>query len=106
MRLTARLSTIVRVATSDANLLDGNTTHSVKKGDTLVLDMEKASRDPKQFPNPDEIVHGRPDDSYIPFRRGIHTCLGRTIAVADLVEQLRIFAKMEGLRRAPGDQKG
>jgi cytochrome P450 len=104
MRLTAPLSTIVRVATSNANLLDGATTHLVKEGDTVVLDMEKASRDPKKFPNPDEIMLDHSEDSYIHFGRGIHTCLGRTIAVAGLVEQLKIFAKMEGLRRAPGDQ--
>ncbi|KAF2678245.1 heme peroxidase [Lentithecium fluviatile CBS 122367] len=105
LRLTTPLSAIVRIAHLDATLVDGATTHSVKKGDTLVLDIAKASRDPDNFPDPDDIDLDRPEESYIHFGKGMHTCLGRSIAVAGLVEQLRIFGKMKGLRRAPGNQR-
>jgi cytochrome P450 len=104
LRLTSPLSAIVRIASLDTSLVDGATTHNITKGETLVLDMGKASHDPDKFPDPEEIKLDRPGESYMHFGRSMHMCLGRHIAVAGLAEQLRIFGKMKGLRRAPGNQ--
>lgn len=40
--------------------------------------------------------------NYIHFGRGPHACLGRPIAVTAMAAQLRIFAQLKNLRRAPG----
>ena len=83
---------------------DGPNTLTVKKGDPIVLDIGKASRDPIKFPDPEEIRLDRLDENYMVFGHGMHKCLGRHIAVVGLVEQLKLLGQLKGFRRAKGAQ--
>lgn len=46
----------------------------------------------------------RPEDSYIQYGVGPHTCLGKDLNINGLTSLLRTFARLPGLRRAPGPQ--
>jgi hypothetical protein len=70
-----------------------------------VLDVASASRDPKHFPDPNNIDLNRPQELYLPFTDGLYGALTKPIFIAGLVTQLRIFGRMEGLRKAPETQE-
>ncbi|KAF1977554.1 heme peroxidase [Bimuria novae-zelandiae CBS 107.79] len=108
LRLVAPFQGTFRIATSDGTLEDGAVTRSIKREDIIFLDFKEAGRNPSKFPLPTEIHLGdlldRPEENFVHFSRSMHTYLGRYIAVAGLTEQLRLFGKLKGLRRAPGSQ--
>ncbi|KAH0556381.1 hypothetical protein GP486_005695 [Trichoglossum hirsutum] len=87
-----------------ATIQDGPRTVSVKKGDQIFVNFVSAGVDPNKFPDPYEIKLDRPDESYIHHGWGPHACLGRPIVVTAMASQLRVFAKLKNLRRAPGLQ--
>ena len=94
---------LVRVVSAEkATVHDGSREIPVKKGDQIFVDFVTAGTDPKKFPNPKEIDLTRPDDSYIHHGWGAHACLGRPIATVAAATQLKVFAKLRNLRRAPG----
>lgn len=93
----------MRVVSADtATIHDSTRTISVKKGDQIYVDFITAGRDPQKFPNPDAINLDRPDADYIHHGWGAHSCLGRPIVTVALATQLKVFAKLTNLRRAPG----
>ena len=55
----------------------------LSKGETLLLLIGAANRDPDVFADPDRVVLGRADTSHISFGRGIHHCLGAPLARAE-----------------------
>lgn len=63
-----------------------------------------ASRDPKVFPDPEQVRLDRPLDSYIHFGWGPHICLGYGICKVALTTMLKTVGKLDNLRRAPGPQ--
>lgn len=65
-----------RIALEDVEI-DGN---RIQKGQSLLLLIGAANRDPEQFPDPDRLDLGRSDNSQISFGRGIHHCLGAPLA--------------------------
>jgi cytochrome P450 len=58
--------------------------------------------DPDVFPNPYEIDLTRPEDLYIQYGYGPHSCVGAPIVITALASMLRVFGRLENLRRAPG----
>lgn len=64
----------------------------------------QANRDPKVFPNPDEVRLDRPMDAYIHYGVGPHTCLGKDASKVALTAMLRVVGGLQNLRRAPGPQ--
>jgi hypothetical protein len=46
----------------------------------------------------------RPEDSYILYGFGPHSCIGREINIVANTAILRTFARLKNLRRAPGPQ--
>jgi hypothetical protein len=56
------------------------------------------------YPRPSKMKLGRPLEvyNYIPFIDGLRGPLIKEIAIARVAEQLRVFGKLDGLRRAPG----
>ena len=94
----------LRTADTHPGISDWRYTQAIKKGNTLLLDFAVAGRDGQMFPYPGSMKLDRPLDVYqrLPFVEGLHGPLVKDIAVAGLAEQLRVFGKMEGLRRAPG----
>ncbi|EXJ92751.1 prostaglandin-endoperoxide synthase 1 [Capronia epimyces CBS 606.96] len=77
---------------------------SVKPGDKVFCSFVSAARDPKIFPDPDEVRLDRPLDAYIHYGIGEHTCLGKEASMVALTAMLRTVGKLENLRRAPGAQ--
>jgi hypothetical protein len=70
----------------------------------LLLDIATASRDPARYTDPNLIKLDRPQDLYLPFFDGLHGSLVREVVIVGLVSQLRVFARLENLRKAPGMQ--
>lgn len=57
--------------------IDGTT---IPAGDCVNLSIAAAQRDPRRFPNPDEINFDRPDRQHLGFGRGPHACPGSELA--------------------------
>ncbi|KAA8898494.1 putative fatty acid oxygenase PpoA [Sphaerosporella brunnea] len=86
-----------------ATIDDGpNRTVNVKKGETVFVDFITACLDPEVFPNPHEIDLTRPEEIYLQYGYGPHSCIGAPIVINALASMLRVFGRLENLRRAPG----
>lgn len=83
---------------------DGTKTIPVKAGDSLYTDFVAAGLDPTVFPEPRDIKLDRDRSLYIHHGWGPHKCLGRPIVEVAMAAQLKVFAKLKNLRRAPGPQ--
>lgn len=58
----------------------------IKKGDMVWLGIASANRDPRKFPNPDELdMHRRDLNHHLAFGAGQHRCLGMHLARRELV---------------------
>ncbi|PVH87692.1 heme peroxidase [Cadophora sp. DSE1049] len=88
-------------ASPSATIIDGDARHEAHTGDVIFLDFLKAGTDPKKFPAPLEFNLDRPEEDYIHQGWGPHQCLGYEITFISLAVQLRCFARLKNLRRAP-----
>ncbi|MFC9998802.1 cytochrome P450 [Nocardia sp. NPDC127526] len=52
----------------------------IPAGDTVLLGVASANRDPDRFPNPDALDLARTDNPHLAFGHGIHYCLGAPLA--------------------------
>ncbi|MET9626102.1 cytochrome P450 [Lentzea sp. NPDC006480] len=78
----------LRTATEDVEI-DG---HLIKAGDTVLMHIPVANRDPEKFPgNPEELDLRRPATGHVAFGHGIHQCLGQQLA---RIEMRIAFAKL------------
>ena len=93
---------LTRIADDDTTIEDGNRSVPVKKGDRIFVDFTTACVDPTVFPDPQAVDITRPMDRYIHHGWGPHDCIGRPIVVKAMAAQLRVFAQLKNLRRAPG----
>ena len=76
----------------------------VSKNDSVFVSFTAAGIDPAKFPEPKTIDLNRPEELYIHHGWGAHACLGRPIVTVVAATQLKVFAQLDGLRRAPGAQ--
>ena len=76
LRFESPVQTAFRFAAADCDL-DG---HSMRQGEKIVLLIGAANRDPEVFQDPDRLDILRPRNSHLAFGRGIHHCLGATLA--------------------------
>ena len=95
---------LYRLATKDDTIQDGEKKVDVKAGQVLLCNLVSASKDPVAFEDPQQIKLDRPMGSYIHFGWGRHTCLGLDMTKLGLTTMLKTVAKLNNLRRAPGDQ--
>jgi cytochrome P450 len=78
---------------------------AVPKGQSVVVLLGAANRDPDQFPNPERFDVTRNDDSHLAFGFGIHFCLGAPLARIEgqiaLATLVRRFDALELRTEAP-----
>lgn len=106
MRLSPPVAPVLRKSDVLPGITDWRYSQGIKKGEMLLLDVAAASRDPGWFSEPDNISLDRSRDAYLPFYDGPFATLVSEIVVIVLSAQLRIIAKLKGLRRAPGHEEG
>ncbi|MFI0240305.1 cytochrome P450 [Streptomyces sp. NPDC016845] len=61
----------------------------VKAGETVLLSLSAANRDPDRFPDPDRLDVGRDTAGHLALGHGIHYCLGAPLARAETEIALR-----------------
>jgi cytochrome P450 len=70
-------------------------------GDTVMLYVTAAGRDPKQFPDPDTMDFTRPGNQHLAFGRGPHVCPGAELARLEMRIGLHaLFSRFPNIRLA------
>ncbi|MFC5286513.1 cytochrome P450 [Actinokineospora guangxiensis] len=80
--------------------------HRIAAGDTVVVRLEAANRDPDRFPDPDRFDRTRDAGRHLRFGYGPHRCVGAAVARAQLVSAIQALAeRLPGLAlvQAPED---
>ena len=96
---------VARTAAAKATVNDGaHGSVPVAPDDTVYVDFVAAGLDETVFPNPTEIDITRDPSLYLHHGYSHHKCLGRPIVEISMAAQLKVFAKLQGLKRAPGLQ--
>lgn len=96
----------LRTVNIEGDVHDGDKIFHVKKGDQIYTDFVAAGLDASVFPDPHDIKLDRDKSLYLHHGWGPHKCLGRPIVEVAMAAQLKVFAKLKNLRRAPGPQGG
>lgn len=76
LRFDSPVQTTDRVATEDGDLFG----QPVRKGQLVGLIIGAANRDPEQFAEPERLDVGRQENDHLAFSRGVHFCLGASLA--------------------------
>lgn len=83
MRYIAMSSAFPRIAAADFEWHG----HQIKAGDTVVLMIAGANRDPRVFPDPEDVdFEANPADKVLSFGTGKHHCIGHFLAKMQLGE--------------------
>ncbi|MGW1957143.1 cytochrome P450 family protein [Streptomyces sp. NPDC001920] len=76
----------------------------VPAGDSVIVSLCAANRDPRRFPDPDTLDLDRSPNPHLAFGHGIHFCPGAALARAELQTALgTLLARLPGLRLAIRD---
>ncbi|MEV4255434.1 cytochrome P450 [Spirillospora sp. NPDC049652] len=80
--------------------------HRVRRGETVMLSLSAANRDPEHFERPDELDVTRPPSQHVAFGHGVHQCLGQQLARVEMrIALTALFEGLPGLRLAvPADR--
>ena len=96
---------LLRKSRVDTTINDNGKKVKISTGETFYTDFVSAGMDEHVFgPNPLEIDITRDKSLYLHHGYGQHECLGRPIVEVAMAAQLKVFAKLKDLRRAPGLQ--
>ncbi|MBV9848044.1 MAG: cytochrome P450, partial [Kutzneria sp.] len=80
MRYLSIAHTTSRTATEDIEIAG----QTIKAGDTVVVSLQAANRDPKQFPDPDVLDLRGKGGGHLGFGHGVHQCLGQQLARVEM----------------------
>jgi cytochrome P450 len=80
-----QLGSFARTASEDVELGD----IVIRAGETVVVSIPAANRDPGKFPDPDELDLGRNAAGHLAFGHGRHMCIGQHLARLELEVALR-----------------
>ncbi len=71
---------------------------TVPAGETVLLALAAANRDPARFPEPDRLDLGRADTAHLGLGHGIHYCLGAPLARLETgIALTELLARFPGL---------
>lgn len=77
----------------------------VPAGDSVIVSLCAANRDPRRFEDPDALVLDRSPNPHLAFGHGIHFCPGAALARAELQIALgTVLTRLPGLRLAVADE--
>jgi pimeloyl-[acyl-carrier protein] synthase len=89
----------LRGVTTATDLVIGG--QQISAGESLVLLLGAANRDPAQFPDPDRLDLDRGAVRHLDFGRGIHFCIGAALARAEIqIAIASVVARLPDLRLA------
>ncbi|MFK8908210.1 cytochrome P450 [Streptomyces sp. YS-3] len=78
----------------------------VLAGDSVIVSLCAANRDPRRFEDPDALVLDRSPNPHLAFGHGIHFCPGAALARAELRIALgTLLSRLPGLRLAVADEE-
>ncbi|KIV87049.1 hypothetical protein PV11_02620 [Exophiala sideris] len=95
---------LLRKSNVDTTIDDDGTKVQIKTDDQIYTDFITAGLDEKVWKDPHKIDPTRDRSLYVHHGWGPHSCLGRPIVEVAMAAQLKVFAKLKNLRRAPGLQ--
>ncbi|NBM19150.1 cytochrome P450 [Streptomyces sp. GC420] len=77
----------------------------VPAGDSVIVSLCAANRDPRRFPDPDTLDLDRSPNPHLAFGHGLHFCPGAALARAELQTALgALLTRLPGLHLAIGDE--
>lgn len=77
---------------------------AVPAGRTVLVGVMSAMFDPAAFPRPGGFLPDRPEEAYLHFGHGMHTCFGVAVNRVQIPELVAAVVALPGLRRAPGTE--
>ena len=95
---------VFRAVSKETTVLDNGRPIHLQTGDEVMLNLKAASRDPKIFPDPDNVVLDRPIDSYIHLGTPPQECLGLPMMRVALTTMFKTICRLDKLRPALGPQ--
>lgn len=90
LRFEPPIQFLVRRMTLDAIEIGGTT---IPKGESVILAIAAANRDPDKFIEPDRFNPERPDNTHLGFGSGVHHCFGAPLARLEAQIALREMAR-------------
>ena len=82
----------------------GGRAKAVPAGKVVLVSVLSAMFDPAAFPHPRGFRPDRPEESYLHFGHGMHTCFGLGVNRVQIPELVAAVVSLPGLRRAPGGE--
>lgn len=82
----------------------GTRTKAVPEGKVVLVSVLSAMFDPAGFPDPRTFRPDRPEEAYLHFGHGMHTCFGMAVNRAQIPTLVAAVVSLPGLRRAPGKE--
>jgi cytochrome P450 len=94
---------LYRICAGDFPLARGTAREQVvPQGSFVIAAVSSAMFDDEIVNEPEAFVPGRPDDNYLLFGQGLHTCFGQHINRVQIPAICKSILRLNNLRRAPG----